>query len=702
MMNALDAVSILFEADGAPVIVGHNVKYDLHMWANIGVDVLKRIKRKKHRVDPIKVVADTMTMIHAIDEEHMCNTPLGTKRRSKALKNLAFHYLGDDAHVYEDLVAEVRVAIANYCGISSNDVDYYMVGIIAPEIMKDYACADVEFTYKLYHMFLEMLEKEETTEAYWIDIRAMIATWAIQRFGVKVNIDKMRDDEGILKQIRAIALSGIREMLHAELNPDSTEEVVEAMAKTFGVQWHYKTEKGRIAFDKGAIKLFGSEHPEQTACIKMLDLLLTYRKVSKILSTYIYNTLEFVQDDGRVHADFNINPNDKSKGGTKTGRLSSSNPNLQNVPKKIIKVTHPSLFDANGDPMVFTFNPREYYVSDVGSVFIFNDFDAQEYSVLGHYSQDQKYIDGLNSGRDIHKFTYSEMYKKPYDEVTADDRQEGKQLGFSVVYQIGNPALAVALGRKLDLDRLKPATRFMYSQKPAYMYPPYKNPKMTLDVTLELAERVFKSRIAEIQDTIKEMVDNVDYVDTDNKLANATKLLSDTQKEFAEVLDGITYYFDPYVLDSIDYAIQTKKRYMDNFPKIKEFLDKAKKVAAERMWVRTYWGRKRHIKDKMFAYAMPNAIIQGTCADIMKIKMFEVWLLLLDYESEMVLSVHDELGWLNFEGEEFLRKQIKDILEDLPFRVRITVGSEVATDWGHKSDMVEADDLDDELDEETE
>lgn len=669
MMNDLPAVELLFKAPVAPLMIGHNIKYDLQMWANIGVDILYRMRQGRHN-HPTKIIADTMTMIHAVNEEHMCKTPSGGMKRSKALKNLAYHYLDGDAHVYEDLVAEVRVAIANYYGVAASEIDYYMVCLVAPEIMKDYACADVEFTYKLYPIIKQMLIEEETVAAYEIDMGAMIAVLDMQRLGVKVNKSKMVDDEGLLKQIKSLALEKIREILKREVNPDSSNELAEAIEQVFGIKWEILTEKGELRIDKTSRKMFATQHPETS---ELLEYVATFKKAAKILSTYIYNTLSYIQDDGRVHAEFNINPNDRDEGGTVTGRLSASNPNLQNVPKKIIKLKHPTLRDEFGEPVVFTFNPREYYISDDGSTFVFNDYDAQEYSVLGHYSQDRKYIAGLNAGRDIHKFTYSEMYNIAYELIDDAMRQEGKTLGFSVVYQIGNPSLAVSLGYKIDVDKLKPATRVMYSLKPAFQFPPYKNPKYTLDMTLKLVE--------------------------DNYLSQVERAADDTEKfqlrdDYKDIVAGVHYYFDEYVQEGINHAIVTKKKYFENFPEIKTFLDKAKKVAAARLWVKTFFGRKRHIQKKDFAYAMPNAIIQGTCADVMKLKLYALWLFFQDKSSKLILSIHDEVGWSNTIGEEHLRKQVKEILEDLPFRVKITVGTEIATDWGHKSEPEEDESLD--------
>jgi DNA polymerase I-like protein with 3'-5' exonuclease and polymerase domains len=563
-----------------------------------------------------------------------------------------------------------------------------MIGLVAPEIMKDYACSDVEYTYELYPIFKSMLIKEQTEPAYRIDMGATIAVYDMQRRGIAVNKRKMLEDEATLIDIKRTAHDRINEIVHKEINPDSPEELIEAMNKEFGVSYQFFTEKGQLATSKSNLKLFASENP---VVAEFIDMVLLFRKSAKVLSTYVYNTLGYVQDDGRVHADFNINPNEFDKGGTKTGRLSSANPNMQNIPKKVIKLTHPTT------GIEYTFNPREYYVADEGYQFILNDYDAQEYSVLGHYSQDENYMDGLNAGLDIHKFTYSNMFKVPYDSVDSDMRMLGKIMGFSIVYQVGNVALAVSLGYKIKKELLDPATRFMYQKVPAFKYPPYKNPSMTLPATLELARLHYTNLIDEARKKEHELLNKADATDDDRvALGIIQKEIRETVELYADVQKGIEYYFDPYVLEGIAYAIDMKKQYFANFPKIKSLLDEIKKVAAKRMWVRTFYGRKRHIKDVKFAYAMPNAVIQGTCADVMKRKLYELWLYLLDYKSFLAISIHDEVGTMHYKPEKELVGAIKEILEDLPFRIKITVGTDVANDLGNKSTFSEEEDEDDE------
>jgi len=650
-------IDILYKATNAPLLVGHNYKFDMHMLQNFGVQTDFRLRQGVH---PKHVFGDTLTMLHAIDEEHMCKMQDGSMKRSKALKNVAFHYLQGDAHKYEDLVDAIRVAVAGYLGIEKNAVDYRIAGLLAPDVMKDYACADVEFTYKLFPILSDMLEKEETRSAYEIDLGATVAVWDMQRYGVLVNKEKMLDDKGLLESIRDSALSNVREHLKCSLNPASEKELVEAIKNVYDIDWTHFTDKGEIASSKSVLKEFAVEHPQ---CAPMVDNLLILRKAEKLISTYIMNTLGYVQTDNRVHADFNINSNDYDTGGTVTGRLSSSCPNLQNVPKKIVKLVHPST------GIEYTFNPRAYYVVDEHFDFVFHDYDAQEYSVLGHYSRDTRYMEGLKAGLDIHKFTYSQMYNVPYEDVDEkDQRAEGKQLGFSVVYQVGNASLASALGFQIDTDRLKNGSSFLYGKTPAFKYPPYRGWSMDLESSLRLATLHYENELS------GELEENVRI---------------DLRSEYTKVVDGINYYYTDEVQKGLTHAIDIKKRYFANFPQIKDFLDKAKKVGASRMWVKTYWGRKRHIKEKKWSYKLPNAIIQGTCADVMKLKLYEIWkyTVLNKTKSKLVLSVHDEVGLLMHDSEKHLTEIFVTILEDLPFIVPITVGKETGKDWGNKENM---------------
>jgi len=390
--------------------IAHNAKYDLFMLKNLGLEVKGRIW-------------DTMLMIHLIDEEFECKMPSGGVKRSKALKNLAFHFLGDDAHYLEDMVDEYRRILAHNRGLSKSDISYKDVNDVNPELMKDYAVADTEFTYRLFEIFLPELTNQQLERAYEIDIEATKAVIDMERNGVPVNREAMEEDEKLLtKIIRDIADIVHRDIACKDFNYNSDKELVDVFEE-LGVKWEWFTDKGELQTDKSVLKGIMNNEVYAEKARQLAGFILDIRKAEKLLSTYIIGIYPYIQEDGRVHADFNINPNDFDKGGTKTGRMSSNNPNLQNISKKPVKLQFLDGTDIE-------FKPRRYFVAEEGAIMVFMDADQEEYRMLAHYGNDKAFMDLIHKGYDIHKGTASLLFHVPYEEVTDDQRSKGKTTNF--------------------------------------------------------------------------------------------------------------------------------------------------------------------------------------------------------------------------------------------------------------------------------
>ena len=317
-----DKLKRLF-SDNLPLFAFHNHKYDRHMLANIGIDI------------PIEQIGDTMLMIHLIDEEFECNTPSGTKKKSKKLKDLAYHFLGNDAHELEDLVSEYRAIKGLHNKQEGKDggksaVSYKEVEKLNPDLMKDYACADVDFTYHLYLKFVQEIKRQDLWKAYALDKAASDAVFKIERRGVKIdkeyyeNLYKEYGEEldKIDKELEDI--TGIE-----DFSVDKEVDVVQAY-QDLGITWAWKTASKANRIDKKILNNFlkQKEFAEDERVVKLTKLILERRDLSKTRDTFIKNMLEYCQKDGRVHPDFNVCPNDYDSGSTRTGRLSSSNPKV--------------------------------------------------------------------------------------------------------------------------------------------------------------------------------------------------------------------------------------------------------------------------------------------------------------------------------------------------------------------------------------
>lgn len=299
-----DELKRLF-SDNLPLFVFHNHKYDRHMLANIGLDMT------------IDQIGDTMLMIHLIDEEFECNTPNGTKKKSKKLKDLAYHFLGKDAHELEDLVAEYRSIKGLHnkqAGIEGGKsaVSYKEVEELNRDLMKDYACADVEFTYKLYFKFLPELKRQELWDAYALDKKASDAVFKMERRGVKIDKEyyetlyadygkELEDMDKVLEIVTGIEGFSV----------DKETDVVNAFSK-YGIIWAWKTASKTDCIDKKVLQGIIKQFPNREQIVDLAQLILKRRDTAKMRDTFIKNMLDYCQWDGRVHPDFNICPNDFS------------------------------------------------------------------------------------------------------------------------------------------------------------------------------------------------------------------------------------------------------------------------------------------------------------------------------------------------------------------------------------------------------
>jgi DNA polymerase I-like protein with 3'-5' exonuclease and polymerase domains len=608
----------------------HNSKYDLFMFSNIGIDV------KGH-------IWDTMIMAQLIDEEMTLRSPDGKNIRSKKLKDIGYHYFRADAKELEEMVDDARAYIAKQRGIKKSEVSYKDVSDEYPDLMKDYAIFDTELCTKIFPIFKEELALQRLFGAYEIDITATRAVLELERRGIAVDMELMKKDHALLSEIAEGAADKAYALAKKSFNINSADELVGAMNEVGVYEWTHFTEDESYDVSKATLKSEVAHNEANQDLADMVSAVITYRKANKLMSTYIEQTISYVQNDGRVHCDYWVSPNDHNKGGTKTGRMSSSNPNMQNIPKKPITLT-----DLEGTEHVF--NPRDYFVADPGAVLVFNDYDQQEYRVLGHYSGDEKFQQMIHDGLDIHKGTASIIFGVPYQDVTEDQRTQAKTTNFALVYGLGNASFAISLGHDIDKDRADLGTRgYLYKNYKPWEIPPYKD--------------------------------------------NAQDIINALPPDLPEdVVDGVFYYLTDKYQEAIKEAKATKDDYFKQFPKIKAFIKTCTDIVKRRRppYAATWSGRRRHFKGPDEAYKAPNSIIQGGCGDVMKVKLP----LLVDYckthnlKSYPVLSIHDEVGTMVFLDELEHAPVFRKILEDLPmFTVPITTGLEIGEKWGSKEEF---------------
>lgn len=332
----------------------HNLNYDMHMFLNEDIELAQPLH-------------DTIVMAVLTDEERMCKvpTPEGEPqkyKRTTALKNLGYHFFGEGAHEHQDEVKRLRALIAAERGVPKQEVSYKDVAERDLTLMINYAIFDTELTGKCFDLFLPDLEAQNLLRPYKLDMQAVIEGVKIERAGMQVDIGKAtrwrEEINGRIDELKSMVCETMGG--NEDFNYNSSAELVQAYEILFGVEWGHFTDKGEPSTTAQVMKQFYSATDEMKA---FTDLILELRTAEKANNTFIEGILHYVQHTGRVHPNFHVVSNDFDKGGTKTGRLSSSNPNFQNFPKEP--------FIIGGKP----YEIRELFVSGENRIFVYMDAD---------------------------------------------------------------------------------------------------------------------------------------------------------------------------------------------------------------------------------------------------------------------------------------------------------------------------------------
>ena len=237
----------------------------------------------------------------------------------------------------------------------------------------------------------------------------------MEREGFLVDADALRELGVSFDATIARLIDEIAELAGERINLNSPKQLGEMLFERMGLPAPKKTRTG-YSTSAEVLEELAAEHP---VCAKILE----YRKYSKLRSTYIDSLIQLRDAQGRVHTHFD-------QVGTATGRLSSSEPNLQNIP-------------------VRTELGREIrgaFIAKPGHVLVDADYSQIELRVLAHISGDETMIDAFRKGEDIHARTAAEVYGVPFDQVTHQMRSASKAVNFGIVYGISDFALAKNIG----------------------------------------------------------------------------------------------------------------------------------------------------------------------------------------------------------------------------------------------------------------
>jgi len=377
-MNFAECLALLKPVleDPAIIKIGQNMKYDA-----------KILARQDVTVDPID---DTMLMSYAM--------------------NAGLHNHGMDT-LSQEYLGHTPIPIKPLLGVGKSAITFDRVPI--DEAVK-YAAEDADITLRLWQKFKPLLHVNRVTTVYETMERPLVPVLAqMERNGIKVDRDTLSRMSNAFAQKMAGLEAEIQEMAGRPFNVGSPKQLGEILFDEMGLPGGKKGKTGAYATGADILEDLATEH-------ELPGRVLDWRQLAKLKSTYTDALQEHINPDtGRVHTSYSI-------AGANTGRLASTDPNLQNIPVR----------SEEGRRI------REAFIADEGKVIVSLDYSQIELRILAHVAGidalKQAFLDGI----DIHAMTASEMFGVPLDEMTPDVRRQAKAINFGVIYGISGFGLA--------------------------------------------------------------------------------------------------------------------------------------------------------------------------------------------------------------------------------------------------------------------
>ncbi|GBD98358.1 DNA polymerase I [bacterium BMS3Abin07] len=375
LVEVLDILRPVLE-DSSITKIGHNIKYDIICMKKYGISVKGKIY-------------DTMVASHL----------LNPNKSNHNLEGAVLQYLGLKKAGYREVAGKIS---------SFAELDIMTAA--------QYSVEDSAYSFQLKDILFERLGKENLMDIYQdIEMPLISVLVDIEMAGVKIDTEQLKKYS---KDIKA-ELNGIRDRIYGiagrEFNINSPKQLGEILFHEIGLTPVKKTKNG-YSTDISVLKELSKVH---TLPQEILD----YRSLSKIKNTYLDTLPQLINPStGRVHTSFNQTV-------TATGRLSSSEPNLQNIP-------------ARGE---WGRKIRQAFIADEGNKLISADYSQIELRILAHMSRDTGLLDAFKKEIDIHSLTASEVFNVPGGDITPDMRRVAKAVNFGIIYGITPYGLAETL-----------------------------------------------------------------------------------------------------------------------------------------------------------------------------------------------------------------------------------------------------------------
>lgn len=505
--------------------VGQNIKYDIEVLSHYGVEVRGRM-------------FDTMIAHYLLQPELRHN-----------MDYMAEVYLNYKTIHIEELIGPKGKQQANMRDLPPGEI-------------YEYAAEDADITLRLKNVLEPKLKEVNAERLFWdIEMPLVNVLADMELTGVRLDTKALQEtSQGLGKRLEELEQRIYQQAGHS-FNIASPKQVGDVLFEEMRlVEKPRKTKKGQFVTSEEVLQQLRGKAP-------IVADILDYRGLRKLLSTYIEALPKLVNPrTGHIHTSFNQTI-------TATGRLSSSDPNLQNIPVR----------DDDGKEI------RRCFIPEEGCLFFSADYSQIELRIMAHLSGDENMIASFNGGHDIHAATAARIWHKRIEEVTADERKKAKQANFGIIYGI---------------------------------------------TTFGLAQRM-----------------NI------------------SNNEAKSLIDG----------------------YFATFPKVHEFMEKAKESAREKGYAETLYHRRRYLPDinsqnaTVRGFAERNAInapIQGSEADIIKVAMIRIHdrFRREGIRSKMILQVHDELNFSVLPEEKELVERV--VIEEMQGACQLSVPLTADAGWG--------------------
>ncbi|MBT8415598.1 MAG: DNA polymerase I, partial [Boseongicola sp.] len=362
--------------DPAVLKIGQNMKYDAKIFARYGVNIAP--------------IDDTMLMSYAM--------------------NAGLHNHGMD-QLSERYLEHHPIEIKSLLGTGKSQITFDRVGV--DDAVK-YAAEDADITLRLWQTFKPELHKKRVTTVYETLERPLVPVLAeMEMTGIKVDREVLSKMSNAFAQKMAQLEDEIHALAGQSFNVGSPAQVGEILFETMGLPGGKKGKTGKYSTPADVLEDLATEH-------ELPGRVLDWRQVQKLKSTYTDALQDHINaDTGRVHTSYSI-------AGANTGRLASTDPNLQNIPVR----------SEEGRRI------REAFIATPGHTLVSLDYSQIELRILAHIAGIDALKQAFLEGQDIHAATASEMFNVPLDEMTSDVRRQAKAINFGVIYGISGFGLA--------------------------------------------------------------------------------------------------------------------------------------------------------------------------------------------------------------------------------------------------------------------